>query len=863
MRLEKQQSSLEAYEFREKVDTSTLERFLKTELVYDDDEEGWMDAQYRCSERKHLQKLLNKIRGGVLIVKYKKKSIGRVQPMKHLAAISIRKKVRCLIYRGYLDFDMKNCHPVMLVQVCEDNGICCEALKFYVENREACLLQVQALLLNGDRDTAKNCFIIVLFGGSPRKWLREHKHKPNAELPPCVTNLVKEVKAISRIIQDANPWFKKEVEKLRKKSGKKHNFDGSFLSYYMQELECRVLECVIDFAREQGYLGESGCDACLCFDGTQLEETNLDKPSTDVCHEFNHVVEMETRFRVEWIVKPMDSDLLPQIELIEQERENFVFEYTDELNTSYLNSLPCYMLRKGYFERFAAKILFPQPGFTMMQTHKYRKGTPDEQIRYSVVQYNDHNIRSMLSHCGSGEIGKTEEIPFANKWLKDPDIRVYNRVETEPYPDVFDPARDQTTCLNLFKGYNPHIKTDIGFDRELEPDRYSRERKKWLKPYFDLLKELCEGSEKHTKFLLQVFARKYQKPAEKMGYIFVLRGKQGTGKTMGMDAFGRLFGEEHYYSTDDPDNLFGTHAEGLVGRLVAVMNECEGRHTKDYEGKLKSRSTDLFLTVNAKNVRPYTVQNHAFFIVVSNKQDPVKMDVMSGDRRFIVFKTTDNYLDGKDRRGKTGGFWRQLDAHLKKPLFIRYLSDYLFDMDLEGIDWNRARKEHLTSSYYEMARLHVPIEALFMEHLMSELYDYLEEDDEDNITKIDNEGNEMNIKVIERESTKTVQIKKSALFREYIKWGKKNCFHTYGKPSSKCFYNKLKEMECPLEEIKSNGYPSFKFNLGVVIQHLTDKQWIEASTPQPEDNSVESIVQGILDDIIDEIENKAYFDMSG
>ena len=231
------------------------------------------------------------------------------------------------------------------------------------------------------------------------------------------------------------------------------------------------------------------------------------------------------------------------------------------------------------------------------------------------------------------------------------------------------------------------------------------------------------------------------------------------------------------------------------------------------------------------------------------------MDVMSGDRRFIVFKSTDNYLQGKGCRGKTGGFWRQLDAHFKKPLFIRYLSDYLFEMDLEGIDWNRLRKEHLTPSYYEMARLHVPIEALFMEHLMSEIYQHGEESD----FTID----ATTIKVIETPFGKSVKIRKSELFQKYLEWSAKNCFHTYGKPSSKRFYNKLREMECPLEEVKSNGYPSFKFNPDVVIQHLTDKQWIEASTPQPQDNSVESIVQGILDDIIDEIENKAYFDMSG
>ncbi len=41
------------------------------------------------------------------------------------------------------------------------------------------------------------------------------------------------------------------------------------------------------------------------------------------------------------------------------------------------------------------------------------------------------------------------------------------------------------------------------------------------------------------------------------------------------------------------------------------------------------------------------MKNYAFLVVVSNKPDPINIDVTSGDRRFIVMKGTDAYLENR------------------------------------------------------------------------------------------------------------------------------------------------------------------------------------------------------------------------
>ena len=52
---------------------------------------------------------------------------------------------------------------------------------------------------------------------------------------------------------------------------------------------------------------------------------------------------------------------------------------------------------------------------------------------------------------------------------------------------------------------------------------------------------------------------------------------------------------------------------------------------------------------------------------------------------------------------------------------MRCLYDYLNTMDLTGIDWKAERKANLTSSYYGLAALYSPLEALFFEELVQNI----------------------------------------------------------------------------------------------------------------------------------------------
>jgi hypothetical protein len=224
-------------------------------------------------------------------------------------------------------------------------------------------------------------------------------------------------------------------------------------------------------------------------------------------------------------------------------------------------------------------------------------------------------------------------------------------------------------------------------------------------------------------------------------------------------------------------------------------------------------------------------------------------------------KGTDAYLENRTerRRGKSGAFWKKLAAHLEKPLFMRYLSDYFNDMELDDIDWSRERKQHLTPAYYAMALQSVPIEATFLDDIMSKLKIKVQEEATQSKEMKRQWTHKMhtmrlNLGYDEGENTTLfefkmgndgagycVQVERRRLFAQFKLWGKmmnfKHC------PTAKRFYSRLKELEIPgfQEKIKSNGFDANRFRPDDILSHLIAKRWSESDPPQDEELSMSEV----------------------
>ena len=107
--------------------------------------------------------------------KCRNNAFGRSNPNNALGLYSIRREIRhTLCSDNYIDIDVKNCHPTMLLQICKANDIKHTELEKYVNNRTSYFEHVIENY-GCDEEQAKNLFIIYLYGGGIDKWVEKTK----------------------------------------------------------------------------------------------------------------------------------------------------------------------------------------------------------------------------------------------------------------------------------------------------------------------------------------------------------------------------------------------------------------------------------------------------------------------------------------------------------------------------------------------------------------------------------------------------------------------------------------------------------------------------------------------------------------
>lgn len=144
---------------------------------------------------------------------------------------------------------------------------------------------------------------------------------------------------------------------------------------------------------------------------------------------------------------------------------------------------------------------------------------------------------------------------------------------------------------------------------------------------------ICAGNEEHYRYLLGWMARTVQEPARAGETAIVLRGGQGTGKTLFVDLFGRLFGR-HYLDVADIKHITGNFNAHLQDCLLLFGDEAFQPRDSNHEGRLKTLITSRTLDIERKGIDLEVAANYVHLVLASNNDwvVPAAMD----DRRFLV-----------------------------------------------------------------------------------------------------------------------------------------------------------------------------------------------------------------------------------
>ena len=205
---------------------------------------------------------------------------------------------------------------------------------------------------------------------------------------------------------------------------------------------------------------------------------------------------------------------------------------------------------------------------------------------------------------------------------------------------------------------------------------------------------IAAGDGQLANWIIGWFAQMIQRPAERPGTSLVLRGGQGTGKTMLGAIIGRLF-PDHYLLVDDPRYITGQFNAHLTSCLLLQADEGFWAGDKQAEGHLKGLVTSEWQMIERKGVDPVRVRNCMRLMVTSNEDWVVPVGFR--ERRFAV-------IDVADSRQQDGRYFRRLWENFQKPENVAALLSELMEFRLDAVDvWRIPRTQALLDQLVDSA----------------------------------------------------------------------------------------------------------------------------------------------------------------
>lgn len=204
--------------------------------------------------------------------------------------------IRHLIcHENYTDIDIKNCHPVVLVQLCKLYNFDCSHIEFYNNNRDKCLDELMNIT-KLSKDECKQSLLSLLNGGSCSKIFN------NFEVPDWFTNYAIQIEKIHNnfVEHDDLKGFVKEITKNHSKDC--FNFNGKVVNRLLCQFENIILQHAIHYCSLNNI-----CVASPQFDGFICE--NNDKINNEFLQELENYIYEEVGLSVKFAVKEMTEHI--------------------------------------------------------------------------------------------------------------------------------------------------------------------------------------------------------------------------------------------------------------------------------------------------------------------------------------------------------------------------------------------------------------------------------------------------------------------------------------------------------------------------------------------------------------------------
>lgn len=180
----------------------------------------------------------------------------------------------------------------------------------------------------------------------------------------------------------------------------------------------------------------------------------------------------------------------------------------------------------------------------------------------------------------------------------------------------------------------------------------------WSKMKWHILNIVCNGNESHYTWILDWMAQMYQDPANPPGTALVLKGVEGAGKGIFIEAMGRTIGR-HYKHLTQSEHIVGRFNGHMNDALLVFADEVVYGGDKRTAGVLKALVTERKLTLERKGVDATSYRNCARVAMASNEDWFIPAGPQS--RRWFVLEASpqkagdEGYFDALIKEMENGG----------------------------------------------------------------------------------------------------------------------------------------------------------------------------------------------------------------
>lgn len=548
---------------------------------------------------------------------------GRVQPVGSLSVSLFHRPTRhSLCVDNYRDFDMVNCQPSVINQVCMQHNIINTQCQAYCQDPKKWRHTVAKHhylrpILNADTgvivspyEQAKKLFISLAFGGSYAEWRKTF----NAEGDDIgeVVAMEKELLNVMDLIYSKNVdmiddvsndvWLKKNKQARKR----------SIMGLWAQSVERLLQEsCVSKICADFGFKLDS---IVPCQDGFMIlndELKNADILSTMETHILNTF-----GFDIKWEIKPFDEQLpcgIPRVPLIAP--------IVPEIVAPKINNEFSFEAIAATFEKTHCKItniasfVKTQDNGDIIMT-KANLTTAYEHMTYEAVV--------------KGEIMK---LNFISKWLhNNPSIRLYREIQIVP-PDSNVPDG----VYNAWRNFKmTTIKTYV-------------QKPSAVKLICNHIKILCGHDTYCYEYFIKWIACLIQFPSIKLSMpVFVSR--EGGGKGSLLRFFVAVLGASKILQTQEPSKeVWGEFNSLMLNAYLVCLDEISKKEMAGCEGKIKGLVSEPTIRINDKGKSRFEVPSYHKFIAFSNPDaygnEP--MTTTEGDRRKWFVQCSDELVQNK------------------------------------------------------------------------------------------------------------------------------------------------------------------------------------------------------------------------